>query len=195
MIGNIIRTQILENIYGIKFVVTFIVCTLLVVAATITGIGRYEAQLSEEQKILSINKGNLEESGDWHSVSRTGIKVIKPSTSLSIFSSGLEESVGEQLLGWPEVVEVDGALIGNVQAEDSPYFYIYGYDPEGFAIKHFRIIEGQALNEARRVRGKPLLLGQAAADSMSKEVGDTLHITNPFDGIMLLDGAFAARTN
>ena len=49
MLGTLIRTQILENVYGIKFVVTFIVCTLLVIAATITGIGRYEAQLSEEQ--------------------------------------------------------------------------------------------------------------------------------------------------
>ncbi|MFN2168707.1 MAG: ABC transporter permease, partial [Anaerolineae bacterium] len=65
----------------------------------------------------------------------------------------------------------------NVQAEDSPYFYIYGYDPDGFAIAHFRIVEGQALDDARRVRGKPLLLGRAAADSLDKGVGDTLRIT------------------
>jgi ABC-type antimicrobial peptide transport system permease subunit len=67
--------------------------------------------------------------------------------------------------------------VGNVQAEDSPYFYIYGYDPEGFAIDHFRIVDGQALDEARRVRGKPILLGQVAADSLEKGVGDTLRIT------------------
>ncbi len=103
--------------------------------------------------------------------------VLTQESAMDITMGGLEESVGEQLLGWPEVVEVDGALVGNVQAEDSPYFYIYGYDPEGFAIAHFRIVEGQALDEARRVRGKPILLGRSAADSMEKGVGDTLRIT------------------
>ena len=103
--------------------------------------------------------------------------VLTQESAMDITMGGLEESVAEQLLGWPEVVEVDGALVGNVQAEDSPYFYIYGYDPEGFAIDHFRIVEGEALDEARRVRGKPILLGRTAADSLEKGVGDTLRIT------------------
>ncbi len=103
--------------------------------------------------------------------------VLTQESAMDITMGGLEESVGELLLGWPEVVEVDGALVGNVQAEDSPYFYIYGYDPEGFAITHFRIVEGQALDEARRVRGKPILLGRTAADSLDKGVGETLRIT------------------
>ena len=103
--------------------------------------------------------------------------VLTQESAMDVTMGGLDESVRDQLLGWPEVVAVDGALVGNVQAEDSPYFYIYGYDPEGFAITHFRIVDGQALDEARRVRGKPLLLGQAAADSMGKGVGDTLRIT------------------
>ena len=103
--------------------------------------------------------------------------VLTQESAMDVTMGGLDESARDQLLGWPEVVAVDGALVGNVQAEDSPYFYIYGYDPEGFAITHFRIVDGQALDEARRVRGKPLLLGQAAADSMGKGVGDTLRIT------------------
>lgn len=97
--------------------------------------------------------------------------VLTQESAMDITMGSLKEEVGEQLLGWPEVVAVDGALVGNVQAEDSPYFYIYGYDPEGFAIDHFRIVDGQALDEARRVRGKPILLGQAAADSLEKGGG------------------------
>jgi ABC-type antimicrobial peptide transport system permease subunit len=103
--------------------------------------------------------------------------VLTQESAMDVTMGGLDESVGDQLLGWPEVDEVDGALVGNVQAEDSPYFYIFGYDPEGFAITHFRIVEGQTLEEAKRVRGKPLLLGRSAADSMEKGVGDTLRIT------------------
>jgi ABC-type lipoprotein release transport system permease subunit len=103
--------------------------------------------------------------------------VLSQASAMDITMGGVEESVGEQILGWPEVVEVDGALIGNVQAEDSPYFFIFGYDPEGFAIDHFRVIEGRSLAEAHRVRGEPLLLGKSAAENMNKQVGDSLRIT------------------
>ena len=68
MLGHLIKTQILENIYGIKFIVTFVICVLLVIGATVTGIGRYESQVDEEQKVIGINRGNLEEAGNWHQV-------------------------------------------------------------------------------------------------------------------------------
>jgi ABC-type antimicrobial peptide transport system permease subunit len=103
--------------------------------------------------------------------------VLSQADAMDATLSGVEESVADLLEAWPEVVEVDGMLMGNVQTEGSVFFYIFGYDPEGFAIEHFRVIEGQTLGESRRVRGKPLLLGKAAADSLNKEVGDTLRIT------------------
>lgn len=131
MLGTLIRTQILENVYGIKFVVTFIVCTLLVIAATITGIGRYEAQLSEEQKIISINRGNLQEAGSWHDAARNGIKVIKPTTALGIFSSGLEESVGRTAT----VKEGDFPHMEDSIYSTAPIFAIFGDLDLTFIIK------------------------------------------------------------
>ncbi len=131
MLGTLIRTQILENVYGIKFVVTFIVCTLLVIAATITGIGRYEAQLSEEQKILSINNGNLEEAGSWREANRTGLKVIKPTSALGIFSSGLEESVGRTAT----VKEGDFPHMEDSVYSTAPIFAVFGDLDLTFIIK------------------------------------------------------------
>ncbi|MFQ6101050.1 MAG: ABC transporter permease [Anaerolineae bacterium] len=103
--------------------------------------------------------------------------VLSPKNAMDITLGGVEESVAAQVLAWPEVAAMDGMLMGNVQAEDAPYFFIFGYDPQGFAIAHFRIVEGQGLADARRVRGKPLILGQSAAQSMDKSVGDTLQVT------------------
>ena len=103
--------------------------------------------------------------------------VLSQADAMDLTLSGIEESAGVLLESWPEVVDADGMLMGNVQTEDSPFFYIFGYDPEGFAVEHFRIVEGQALDEVRRVRGKPLLLGKGAAESMDKKAGDTLRIT------------------
>lgn len=103
--------------------------------------------------------------------------VLTQAEALDATLSVIEESAGQLLASWPEVAAVDGMLMGNVQTEGSVFFYLFGYDPEGFAIDHFRITEGQALGEARRVRGKPLLLGKGAADSLDKEVGESLRIT------------------
>jgi len=103
--------------------------------------------------------------------------VLMQAEAMDVTLSGIEEEVGDQLERWPEVAEVDGMLMGNVQTEDLAFFYFFGYDPDGFAIDHFRIVEGQALDQVRRVRGKPLLLGKSAADSLDKQVGDTLRIT------------------
>jgi ABC-type lipoprotein release transport system permease subunit len=103
--------------------------------------------------------------------------VLSQESAMDITLGGIEEEVGELLLSWPEVIDVDGTLAGNVQAEDSPYFFIFGHDPAGFSIDHFRIIEGQSLHDAHRTRGKPMLLGRTAADGMEKQVGDTLRIT------------------
>jgi len=103
--------------------------------------------------------------------------VLTQAGMMDITMGGVKETVAGQLLAWPEVTDVDGMLMGNVQAEDAPYFFIFGYDSEGFAIAHFRIVEGQGLAEVRGVRGKPLILGRGAAQSLGKEVGDALRIT------------------
>jgi putative ABC transport system permease protein len=103
--------------------------------------------------------------------------VLTQAGMMDVTVGGVEEAVASQLFAWPEVAGVDGMLMGNVQAEDAPYFYIFGYDPQGFAIEHFKIVAGQGLGEVRGVRGKPLILGRRAAQSMDKGVGDALRVT------------------
>jgi ABC-type antimicrobial peptide transport system permease subunit len=103
--------------------------------------------------------------------------VLTQTGVMDITMGGVEASVADQLRVWPEVADVDGMLIGSVKAETSVYFFLFGYDPQGFAIDHFRVIEGQPLNQVRGVRGKPILLGRGAADSLNKGVGDAFHVT------------------
>lgn len=131
MLGTLIKSQILENIYGIKFVVTFVVCTVLVLGATVTGIGRYESQRTEELKIEAINEGNLEEAGSWHQVGRNGIKQVKPASRLSIFASGLEESVGRTAT----VREGDFPHMEDSIYSTAPIFAVFGDLDLTFIIK------------------------------------------------------------
>ena len=103
--------------------------------------------------------------------------VLTKKGAVDITLSGVDEGVADQLRTWPEVAAVDGMVMGNVQAEKAPYFFLFGYDPEGFAVEHFRMVEGQSLREARHGHGKPLILGRGAADALDKKVGDTLRVT------------------
>jgi ABC-type lipoprotein release transport system permease subunit len=103
--------------------------------------------------------------------------VLSQAGALSSLLSSIDEAVGAELLAWPEVTDVAGMLFGNVLLDSGGRnFLVFGHDPEGFAISHFRVIEGQELADVRGVRGKPLILGRRAAESLDKHVGDSLRL-------------------
>ena len=103
--------------------------------------------------------------------------VLTQADTFSVLVSNVDETVADDLRAWPEVSDLDGVFLTNALIDGSSYLFIFGHDPEGFAIAHFRIVEGQGLAEARGVRGKPLILGRRAAQSMSVQVGDVIRIT------------------
>ena len=103
--------------------------------------------------------------------------VLTQSGAMSAVLSSVDETVADVLRPLPEVADVDGMLFGSAIVEGVDYLFFFGYDPEGFAIEHFRIVEGQGLADARGVRGKPLIMGRRAAQSREQQVGDTIPIT------------------
>jgi ABC-type antimicrobial peptide transport system permease subunit len=103
--------------------------------------------------------------------------VLSQAGAMSSLISSLDEAVADEVSALPEVADVNGMLFTNALIEDSTYLFIFGHDPGGFAIDHFRIREGQTLADVRGVRGKPIILGQRAAQSMDLQVGDAIRIT------------------
>jgi ABC-type antimicrobial peptide transport system permease subunit len=75
------------------------------------------------------------------------------------------------------VDEVAEMVYSYASTDASPFFIVYGYDPDDFAIEHFRIVQGEGLSRRTITRGtKPLLLGRAAAEDLDKAVGDTFKL-------------------
>jgi ABC-type antimicrobial peptide transport system permease subunit len=103
--------------------------------------------------------------------------VLTQAESLSSMLSSFDEQVGEEIGNWREVSAVDGMLFGNTLTDDGSYLFFFGHDPQGFAVRHFPVVEGQTLAEAEDVRGNPLILGKRAADSFDKQVGDTFRVS------------------
>jgi ABC-type antimicrobial peptide transport system permease subunit len=106
--------------------------------------------------------------------------VLSEPDSFDIIMSSVDESIGPELAAMPEVAEVSGMVQGLVQAEDAPYFFVFAYTDGSFALDRFNVVKGVGLDsrEAERARGKPLLLGSAAAESLNKEVGDTIRLSD-----------------
>jgi ABC-type antimicrobial peptide transport system permease subunit len=83
--------------------------------------------------------------------------------------SAIEERIGYAIAAMPEVKDVSGIVWGFSSGQDMPFLIIFGMDPNGRAIRHFRTVEGE------RIHGRgEVMLGQAAADTLDKKVGDVM---------------------
>lgn len=105
--------------------------------------------------------------------------ILSQPNAFDISLSSVDEQVASELLAMPEVAEVSGLLQGFVQTEGALYFFVFGYPQDSFVLKRFQIVEGVDFEGrgAGGARGKPILLGSAAAESLKKSVGDTLRLT------------------
>ncbi|HJX37776.1 MAG TPA: ABC transporter permease [Anaerolineae bacterium] len=85
--------------------------------------------------------------------------------------SAIDERVAKRIAALPEVKSVSGIVFGFSSAENMPLLFVQGYQPNTDAIRHFRIVEGEALSGTRQA-----LLGRTAADAMGVEVGESVNV-------------------
>ena len=65
--------------------------------------------------------------------------------------SAVDERVGARLAALPEVEAVTGVAFAYGSTEDAPLFFMMGYNPREFGIRHFRIVDGQPLATNRQM--------------------------------------------
>lgn len=91
--------------------------------------------------------------------------------------TGFDEELVHRLRAMPEVKNAAGMLYTLVRIPGSPFFIVFGYEPDQAGIRHFKIVDGVTLAEHRTRRGgKPILLGKIVADKLHKRVGDTVRL-------------------
>src|SRR3990172_5934260 len=106
--------------------------------------------------------------------------VLSQPQSFDVGYSVVEAEAGEALAAMPEVESVAGFLQGYTQAEGIPFFIVFAHTPGSFVLDRYQLIEGQDLHAPGlgQSRGKPVMLGSAAAEALDKSVGDALRITS-----------------
>lgn len=104
------------------------------------------------------------------SASGADLQVAQKDAAMIILSV-IEEDVGNELRQVPGVAEVAGTIASLAQLPESPYFVVIGEDPRGFALRHYRIIEGRPIAGRREI-----MLGKMTATHFNKGIGDTFRI-------------------
>jgi ABC-type lipoprotein release transport system permease subunit len=103
--------------------------------------------------------------------------LVMQSDAIDVAFSAVDEQVGETLASISGVKQVDSMIYTFAATEGMPYFIVYGYNPGGFAVEHFKIVEGEPLSAQSSGRGgSPLIIGKMAADDLEKGVGDTFKL-------------------
>ncbi len=102
--------------------------------------------------------------------------VVTSAGTVSVFLGSVKQEVADELRAMSEVAAVDGVVFALSISEEREYLFCFGYDPQGFAIRRFRIREGEGLERASERRGRPILLGWRAAERLHKRVGDTIYV-------------------
>ena len=99
--------------------------------------------------------------------------------SFDITMSSVDEQAIQDIAALPGVHEAAGMIVGNVAAPNTPYFFVFGYDPNSFIFKRFPVVEGQSLGKARRSASsaREIMLGKQAAEAMKMKVGDIIRLT------------------
>ncbi|MBI5564002.1 MAG: ABC transporter permease, partial [Chloroflexi bacterium] len=99
--------------------------------------------------------------------------------AFDITMSGVDAQVIDDVAALPGVREATGLIVGNVAAPNTPYFFVFGYDPASFAFERFRLVDGVPLGATRRSAGggREIMLGKQAADALKLGVGDVLRLT------------------
>ena len=103
--------------------------------------------------------------------------LVAQADSIDIAFSAVDEEMGAAIENLAGVEEVDSMAYTFAATDGIPYFIVFGYEPDGFAIQHFKIVAGEELaDRAVKGGGRPLILGRAVADDLDKEVGDTFRL-------------------
>lgn len=131
--------------------------------------------------LTAIGAGIADSFGNLFATSDADL-TLSQADAYDLFVSSLDEEIGDQVATIPQVQSVAGIIYSGVRLEGIPFFLIFGYNPQEYAIGHYKIVEGRAL-----LREREIIIGRGASRNLSKEVGDTLQF---FDNTFRIVGIY-----
>ena len=101
---------------------------------------------------------------------------VSQANSADMMLSAVDEEIGRKIAQLPDVAGVSGMLFSVAPLENNPYFIIFGYEPDSFAIRHFKVKEGRLISKDSRAGRREVMVGSTAARQLKKGVGDSIRV-------------------
>jgi ABC-type transport system involved in multi-copper enzyme maturation permease subunit len=96
MLRDIVRKEIMDNISTFKFVVIFVVVTVLIISGLVLGSRNYLDLKGDAEEQLELNRKMLASQSNWINAGYIGTFETKKPYVLSIVDSGVDNSLGRQ---------------------------------------------------------------------------------------------------
>lgn len=91
---HFLKKEFLESILGPKFLITFAICTVLVLTSLFTGYELYRAESSWYARAKNENIRALESAGGYAGLKNRGTKTLREPSRMAIFVKGVDSSIG-----------------------------------------------------------------------------------------------------
>jgi ABC-type lipoprotein release transport system permease subunit len=85
--------------------------------------------------------------------------------------STIDQVIVRRIADVPGVESAEGFLTGYTTVGDLPFFVVFGYHPQGRAIRDFTIVEGEPLGANRQI-----ILGRVATENLEIGLGESVRL-------------------
>jgi len=122
MFRTIVRKEILENIFGLKFHVVMLFSSLLIIFSVYTGIEGYQGRLKEYNIAIKHHEDMLKNHPSWPILASMGYNIDKPPSPLSLIAEGLEGVLGRTA----KIDAMSPVKLEESKYNDNPILAIFG---------------------------------------------------------------------
>jgi len=180
---TIVRKEILENIFGLRFHIVMLFSSLLIIFSVYTGIQSYHGRLGEYNGSIKRHEEMLKNHPSWPILASMGYNIDKPPSELSVIAEGLEG-----VLGRTATINMTSPVkLGDSKYNDNPVLAIFGSFDLMFVVRVtlslFAILFSYDAISGERERGtlKLMLANSVPRDSiiLGKTVGLFLCLVVP----------------
>lgn len=119
MVKILIKKELLENMLSFRFLITLLLCVVLIPLGIFVSIKEYENSMNDYQQSLTLYQQSMQGMKNAIGVDAKG---LRPPSPFSIFAGGLDKSLPNEIVS----TRNEGLLLSNNRTMDSPLSTLFG---------------------------------------------------------------------
>lgn len=119
MLGTLIKKELLDNMLSLRFIITLLLCVLLIPIGIYVGAQEYQSRVANYRQSLALYQDSMQGTLNPQEVEAKG---LRPPTPFSIFADGMDRSIPDELTS----TRNEGLHMQNSTTQDNPLAVLFG---------------------------------------------------------------------